>query len=322
MYSTWQLLEDYCKEKFIRHINPIEYLMGQDFQEIMINSWNQIFLEDSTGIRRLPEVFRTKEEYLRFFHLFMAKHNQRLSVDKPIVHFDIASMYRITGINEHLTQDVPILSIRKSAVSAFDEQYFLAQRFFTQAQLDWIVMAVKLRKTIFISGETSSGKTTLLNFMIKQVPMDERLLIIEDTKEVHAPEQMNVVYLRTVESLYQVKEVNTSELVKTSLRMRPDRIILGEIRRDEVVDFLHAINTGHHGSLSTGHGNSPADMIGRLELLLLENGMPHEAVKRYLGMGIDYIIQLSGKRHRRVDQITQIMYKNKEIECHDLVEIC
>lgn len=321
MYSSWQLLEDYCKEKFIRHENPIEQLMGQDFQEIMINSWNQIFLEDARGIRRLPEVFHNKEEYLRFFHLFMAKHNQRLSVDKPIVHFDIASLYRITGINEHLTQDVPILSIRKSAVKAFDEHYFLEQRFFTKAQLDWLVQAVQQRKTIFISGETSSGKTTLLNFMIKQVPAHERLLVIEDTKEVKAPEQMNVVYLRTVESVYQVKEVNTSELVKTSLRMRPDRIILGEIRRDEVVDFLHAINTGHHGSLSTGHGNTPTDMIARLELLLLENGMPHEAVKRYLGHGIDYIIQLSGKKQRRIERIAHVMYRNKEIECHDLDEV-
>lgn len=318
MESTWQLLEQYCREKFIRKENPIETMMKADFQEIMINSWDHIFLEDTLGIHPLSEVFHTKEEYLRFFHLFMAKHNQRLSVDKPIVHFDIASLYRITAINEHLTQDVPVLSIRKSGVRVFDENYFLGQGFFTGQQLHWLKQNVRQRKTIFISGETSSGKTTLLNFMIQLIPQEERLLIIEDTKEVQAPGARNVVYLRTVESVYQVKEVNTSELVKTSLRMRPDRIILGEIRRDEVVDFLHAINTGHHGSLSTGHGNTPRDMLARLELLLLENGMPHEAVKRYLGMGIDYIIQLSGKKQRSIERISSVHYVDREIDCHDL----
>lgn len=319
MSQVWEMLQHYCAEKYIRHLNPIEKLMELDFNELMFNNWQTVFLEDSHGIKQHPAVFYSREDYLRHFHSFLAKHNQRVSIDKPIVHFDLYNVFRVTIVHEHITQTDPLISIRKSSIRFLTRQELLSSGFVTSHEFDLLERLVRERQSIFISGETSSGKTTLLNYLLQSVPSDERLIIIEDTKEIQVTDKSNVVYLRTSEQEFQVKECTTSDLVKASLRMRPDRIILGEIRRDEVIDFLHAINTGHQGSLSTGHGNSPSDMIARLELLLLEAGLPIEAVKRYLGHGIDYIVQLGGKSNRHVETITRIEYRDDLIRCLDVV---
>lgn len=316
--EVWEMLEQYCSEKYIRQKNPIEHLMVGDYNELMINDWQTIYQEDPSGIQLVKTVFYSREDYLRRFHHFLAKHNQRISIDKPIVHFDIDGTYRITVVHEHVTQQDPIISIRKSSIRQLTDQDFLKSQFMSAKQLKLLKILVKERRTIFISGETSSGKTTLVNFLLRSVPSHERLIVIEDTKEIKATSSTNVVYLRTTEQEFQIKELTTSDLVKASLRMRPDRIILGEIRRDEVVDFLHAINTGHHGSISTGHGNSPFDMISRLELLLLEAGLPFEAVKRYLGQGIDFIVQLGGKQRRHIEKITAVTYHDGNIRFDDV----
>lgn len=318
MKQVWDLLAHYCREKYLPQLNPIEQLMALDFNELMINDWQSIYLEDSGGIRPCQAAFYSRADYLRHFHHFLAKHNQRVSIDKPIVHFDLAGTFRISVVHENVTQSDPLISIRKSSIRTFSRQQLLASGFCQAALLSQIEQLVARRKTIFISGETSSGKTTLLNYLLRFVPSHERLIIIEDTKEIQAPDGANAIYLRTTEQEFQVKELTTSDLVKASLRMRPDRIILGEIRRDEVIDFLHAINTGHHGSLSTGHGNSARDMIARLELLLLESGLPYPAVRRYLGQGIDYIIQLGGKVNRRIDRLTRIDYSDNAIRYSDV----
>lgn len=316
--EVWEMLTQYCSEKYIRERNPIERLMDDDYNELMINNWQTIYRETAQGIELVPTVFYSREDYLRHFQHFLAKYNQRISIDKPIVHFDLMGVYRITVVHEHVTQLDPIISIRQSAIRHLSVSDFIDSGFMTQAQLNLLQQLVTDRKTIFISGETSSGKTTLVNFLLRFVPGHERLIIIEDTKEIKATTSTNVVYLRTSEQEFQVKELTTSDLVKASLRMRPDRIILGEIRRDEVVDFLHAINTGHHGSISTGHGNSPHDMISRLELLLLEAGLPFEAVTRYLGQGINYIVQLGGKHRRHIQMISQVTYHDGQIRCHNV----
>ncbi|HHT20676.1 MAG TPA: Flp pilus assembly complex ATPase component TadA [Tissierellia bacterium] len=318
MNQVWEMLQHYCVEKYVKQLNPIEQLMALDFNELMINNWRTIYLEDSSGIRAHEAVFYSREDYLRHFHAFLAKHNQRVSIDKPIVHFDLAGVFRVSIVHENVTQSDPLITIRKSSV-VFRSRQELLSGFATARELTLLEELTAKRETIFISGETSSGKTTLLNYLLQYVPADERLIVIEDTKEIQAKASTNAVYLRTTEQEFQVKELTTSDLVKASLRMRPDRIILGEIRRDEVIDFLHAINTGHHGSLSTGHGNSPQDMVSRLELLLLEAGLPYEAVQRYLGHGIDIIVQLAGKHQRRIDRISRVSYRDGKIRFSDVV---
>lgn len=319
MNEVWESLAHFCSEKYIRQLHPIEQLMQLEFNELMINGWQQIYLEDAQGVRAIDNVFYSAHDYHRHFQSFLAKHNQRVSIDKPIVSFEIAGIYRVTVVHEHVTQADPLLSIRKSSLRFISADELVRGGFARADTLAQLEALVRERYTIFISGETSSGKTTLLNYLLRQVPSDERLIIIEDTREITAPDNKNVVYLRSTQQEYQVKELTTSDLVKASLRLRPDRIILGEIRRDEVVDFLHAINTGHPGSLSTGHGNSAQDMIARLELLLLEAGLPYAAVQRYLGQGIDYIVQLGGKRPRRLESITQIQFCGGQINYVDVV---
>ena len=160
----------------------------------------------------------------------------------------------------------------------------------------------------------------MLNFLLGEIDSKERLVVIEDTREILAPQERNIVYLRSSKAEYQKEEITTGDLVKASLRLRPDRIILGEIRREEVVDFLHAINTGHRGSLCTGHGNSPQDMIHRLEMLLIEAGVPYDATKRYLGRGIDVICFLEGKSKRQLTSICRVDFIDEEVKVNEIHE--
>ncbi len=244
------LIKEFSPESFYKAENKIISILRGEFYEIMINAWNLIYIEDREGMRKLPLLFESHKDYIKEINDFLSITNQRISIDKPIINFDYDSKYRINMIHSSISNDY-VITIRKSHNIVFDENYFLDVGFFTIDELKFLKEIVKNKRTVFISGGTSTGKTTLLKFLLNYIGKNERLIIIEDTKEIVAPEEYNCIYLRTQEGELSVKEVSTSDLVKTSLRMRPDRIILGEIRRDEVVDFLHAINTGHSGWIWT-----------------------------------------------------------------------
>ncbi len=312
-----ELIKRYSPESFYKAKNKIVEIMKREFYEIMINSWDTVYIEDKVGMRILPSVFESDKEYLKELNDFLSITNQRISIDKPIINFDYLAKYRINMIHSSISNNF-VVTIRKSHNIIFNEEYFLSVGFFTHEELAFLKNIVKNKKTLFISGGTSTGKTTLLKFLLNYIDKKERLVIIEDTKEIVVPKGFNAIYLRTQEGELSVKEVSSSDLVKTSLRVRPDRILLGEIRRDEVVDFLHAINTGHKGSISTGHGNSAVDMISRLEILLIEAGIPYEATARYLGRGIDYIVQLSDNTNRMVRSISKISYENGKVVVKDV----
>lgn len=313
----WKLLEHYASEHFIEKSSAFEKLLELDFNELMINGWNEIYLERGSVIERMGRIFYSPEDYRKQLQHFLTKQNERLSVDKPIVDFDVGKNMRVSLINENLSQGEVVVTIRKRREFSLTEELLLETGFFTASQARFLKTCVIAKKTIFISGETSSGKTTLLNFLLQYVAKDERILIIEDTREIQVPQGYNKVFLRTREEEFQVKAISTSDLVKASLRMRPDRIILGEIRREEVVDFLHAISTGHRGSLSTGHGSDPRDMINRLEMLLLEAKVPLHAARGYLGHGIDVIVQLGGKKQRMISSINSVHYDRGEVVLKD-----
>ncbi|WP_459128669.1 CpaF family protein [Guggenheimella bovis] len=315
-----KLLTDYCPEMSVREQNPLEKLLLVEGSEIMINSWNHVYVEEGGKIQRIENVYSSKDNYEKDLYYFLAKYNQRIAIDKPILDFDIENRFRVCVVHSNITQAEPVLSIRKKAEKQFTRERFLQNGFFTEEIATFLEQAVRDRKTIFISGETSSGKTTLLNYLLTFIDPEERLIVIEDTQEIKAPKGSNAIYMRTAEAQYEVKPTTSSDLVKASLRLRPDRIILGEIRRDEIIDYLHAINTGHNGALSTGHGSSAKDMLARLEILLLEANVPYEAVGKYLGGSIDLIVQMSGKKHRKVQTISSIHYVNGKVEIHDLVE--
>lgn len=313
MYNDyWDLLKEFSNESFNKQENKIVSLLKNDFYELMINSMDDVYIEDKYGIRKIENYFKSDDEYYKEISMFLSLANQRISIDKPIINFDFDIKYRVNVIHSSISNNF-IITVRKSASNLFDEKYFLKNGFIKGNELNFLKKTIKNKKTIFISGGTSTGKTTFLKFLMSYFDEKERIVVIEDTKEIVMPKNYNCIYLRTQIGELNIKEVNTSDLVKASLRLRPDRIILGEIRRDEVVDFLHAINTGHQGSISTGHGNSSSDMISRLEILLIEAGIPYEAASRYLGRGIDYIIQLSDKSNRKVSNISKVDYINNKV---------
>lgn len=321
MEKIWiDLLALHGPEIFGSEENVFYRLLKEDFQEIMYNGWDQIYLEDSQGIRRLDGLFTSSRDYENEVAKFLANENQRLSVDRSILNFSLDNSFRVQVLHRHISGNNTILSFRKSSSDRFKLQDFIDTGFINFDQYKLLKDLVRKRKSIFICGETSSGKTTLLNFLLGEIPEEERLVVIEDTREVRAPERRNVVYLKSSHEAYRKEEISAGDLVKASLRLRPDRIILGEIRREEVVDFLHAINTGHKGSICTGHGNSPMDMINRLEMLLLEAGLPYDAARIYLGRGIDIICFLEGKLKRSLKSICEVSYEDGEVKINEICE--
>lgn len=321
MRKKWmQLIEAYAPELLAREENPLSVLLKEDFQEIMLNAWDQVYVETKEGIEKRWGVFQNPQHYEREIALFLAKYNQRLSIDRSILHFAVEGKIRVQVLHRHISDEATIMSFRRSGAGRFSVQDFYESKFMTVSQYILLKKLVSEKKTIFISGETSSGKTTLLNFLLELIPKHERLVVIEDTREIKVSAERNTVYLRTSKAEYQREDISTSDLIKASLRLRPDRIILGEIRREEVVDFLHAINTGHQGSLCTGHGNSPRDMVHRLEMLLMEAGVPYDAAKRYLGRGIDVICHLEGKGRRKIDKICLVEFMRDEVLIREIFE--
>lgn len=320
MDRTWYgLLKEYGPEIFGQRENTFHKLLKEDFIEIMYNGWNQVYLEDLEGIRPIENLFASSKIYEQEVARFLASQNQRLSVDRSILNFSMDNKYRVQVLHQHISGGNTILSFRRSASDRFGLGDFYSSDFLNPDQYELLANLVKKRKTIFICGETSSGKTTLLNFLLGEIDKEERLIVIEDTREVKVPDDRNVVYLRTSLEEYKKEEISAGDLVKASLRLRPDRIILGEIRKDEVVDFLHAINTGHKGSLCTGHGNSPQDMVNRLEMLLMEAGVPYEAASIYLGRGIDVICFLEGKLKRQLRSISKVDYVDGEVVISEIL---
>lgn len=321
MKKSWiKLLQVHAPEIFGKTESVFLKLLHEDFEEIMYNGWNQIYFEDSRGMRKLENLFLDAKDYEREVALFLASQNQRLSVDRSILNFSIGEKYRIQVLHRHISGSETIISFRQSGSGKFTAEDFYKSGFLSKKQHTILRELVQNKRSIFICGETSSGKTTLLNFLLGEIDSGERLVVIEDTREILAPKERNIVYLRSSRAEYQKEEITTGDLVKASLRLRPNRIILGEIRREEVVDFLHAINTGHKGSLCTGHGNSPEDMIHRLEMLLIEAGVPFDATKRYLGRGIDVICFLEGKFKRQLSSICRVDFIEGEVRLNEINE--
>lgn len=321
MKKSWiKLLQVHAPEIFGKTESVFLKLLQEDFEEIMYNGWNQIYFEDSRGMRRLENLFLDAKDYEREVALFLASLNQRLSVDRSILNFSIDEKYRVQVLHRHISGSETIISFRQSGSGKFSAEDFYRSGFLSKKQHQILRELVLNKRSIFICGETSSGKTTLLNFLLSEIDSKERLVVIEDTREILAPQERNIVYLRSSRAEYQKEEITTGDLVKASLRLRPNRIILGEIRREEVVDFLHAINTGHKGSLCTGHGNSPEDMIHRLEMLLIEAGVPYDATKRYLGRGIDVICFLEGKSKRQLKTICRVDFIEGEVRLDEINE--
>lgn len=275
--------------------------------EIMINAHDKIFIEIGGRLYPTDTHFDSEEHLLRFIHHFFARANRPLSVTQPIADLRLEDGSRAHAVIPPASVDSAILNIRKFTGLRPDADALLENRSLSPEALLFLEKAVRERESIFISGGTGSGKTTLLNILSSFIPENERIISIEDSAELQLQNLPNLVRLEAQSGHPSGKgsrRLSISDLIRASLRMRPDRIIVGEVRGKEAVDLLDAMNTGHPGSLSTGHANSCLDMLNRLaNLIQAHSDLPYENILRNLAAGIRIMVHLErspdGQRYVR-----------------------
>ena len=294
--------------------------------EIMINGVEDIFIEQAGKIHRLDKQFSSKEKLEDVVQQIVSKANRIVNEASPIVDTRLEDGSRVNIVLPPVAlNNGPIVTIRKFPEKAIDMGQLIAMNSITEEAARFMEQLVKAGMNIFISGGTGSGKTTFLNILSNAIPKDERIITIEDSAELQIRKIPNLVKLETRNANVEGKNAITiRELIKCALRMRPDRIIVGEVRDAAAIDMLTALNTGHDGSLSTGHENSPEDMLSRLEtLVLMGMDIPLEAVRRQIASAIEIIVHLGRLRDksRRVLQIVEVLQvENRTIVTQPLFE--
>ena len=296
-----------------------ELLENPDITEIMVNGKDNIFYEKSGYIEKWNKHFDSEQKLADIAQRIAAMSNRMVNEACPIVDTRLEDGSRVNIVLPPVAMDGPIITIRKFYDKPLTIDRLIELGSITEEAAHFLEKLVKSRYNIFISGGTGSGKTTFLNVLSDYIPDDERVITIEDSAELQLHNIKNLVRL---EARLANSEGNNAvairDLIKSSLRMRPDRIVVGEVRGAEALDMLQAMNTGHDGSLSTGHSNSPKDMLTRLEtMVLMGMNMPIDAIRTQIASAIDIIVHLARQRDksRKVVQIAEVGdYKNGEIE--------
>ncbi len=304
-----RMLEQILDE--ILGFGPIEPLLKDDtVTEVMVNGPFRVYIE-SKGKLRLSEVtFMNDEHVMRVIERIIAPIGRRVDESKPYEDARLPDGSRVNIIIPPLALNGPVITIRKFPKYRIMPEDYVKFGTATTEMMEFLRACVEARLNIFISGGTGSGKTTLLNIMSGFIPEDERIVTIEDAAELRLV-QDHVVRLESRAANIEGKgAVTIMDLVKNSLRMRPERIVVGEIRGGEALSMLQAMNTGHDGSLSTGHANSPRDMISRLETMCLMAGvdLPARAIKEQIASALDVIVQISRLKDgsRKITNITEV----------------
>lgn len=295
----------------IRKLDIIQELVDDsDVTEIMVNGTDNIFIERKGRLYCWEKCFSDKEKLLSVIQQIVAKSNRVVNESTPIVDARLSNGSRVHVVLPPIALNGPILTIRRFPDKPINMQTLVKMDSISQEAADFLNQLVKAGYNIFISGGTGSGKTTFLNALSEFIPKEERIITIEDSAELQIRGIDNLVSLETRnENVEGCKEISIRDLIKASLRMRPDRIIVGEVRGGEAIDMIQAYNTGHDGSLSTGHANSAGDMLTRLEtMMLMGMSLPLEAIRRQIASGIDIIVHLGRLRDksRRVLEISEV----------------
>ncbi len=296
-----------------------ELLENPDITEIMVNGKDNIFYEKSGYIEKWNKHFDSEQKLADIAQRIAAMSNRMVNEACPIIDTRLEDGSRVNIVLPPVAMDGPVITIRKFYDKPLTIDRLIELGSITEEAAHFLEKLVKSRYNIFISGGTGSGKTTFLNVLSDYIPDDERVITIEDSAELQLHNIKNLVRL---EARMANSEGNNAvairDLIKSSLRMRPDRIIVGEVRGAEALDMLQAMNTGHDGSLSTGHSNSPKDMLTRLEtMVLMGMNMPIDAIRTQIASAIDIIVHLARQRDksRKVVKIAEVGdYKNGEIE--------
>ncbi len=289
-------------------LNP--YQEDEKVSEIMVNGIGNIFIESSGKIMSVPENFDTVEALEEVIRRLAAGVQREINELNPIVDARLPDGSRVNAVYKNVAINGPILTIRKFPKKYITMENLIANGTIPKPAADFLGELVKQGYNILISGGTSSGKTTFLNVLSHYIPENERVIVIEDSAELQIPNIHNIVRLECRNANLQGRgEVTMEQLIKTSLRMRPDRIIVGEIRGKEVLDMIQAMNTGHDGSLCTGHGNSVQGMLRRLEAMFLQaTPFPIEAIRSQIAEAIDIMVHLGRfqQGQRRVLEICEL----------------
>jgi Flp pilus assembly CpaF family ATPase/MinD-like ATPase involved in chromosome partitioning or flagellar assembly len=308
----------------IMGLGPLEELMRDpSVTEIMVNSFDKVYIEKAGKLILTKYKFRNDEQIMQVMKRIVAPLGRRIDESVPLVDARLKDGSRVNGIIPPLAVSGPTLTIRRFSAKPFTDTELIKKGSISQTGVDFLKACVKLRKDIIISGGTGTGKTTFLNMLSNYIPEDERIVTVEDTAELRL-QQEHWVRLESKPANIEGKgEVGIRELVKNCLRMRPDRIIVGEVRSAEALDMLQAMNTGHEGSLATIHANTPRDALTRMETMCLMAGadLPVWALREMIASAVHMIVQLTrfSDGTRKITAITEITGREEnQILIHDL----
>ncbi len=304
-----RMLEQITDE--ILGLGPLEPLLRDEtITEVMVNGPQQVYIEREGRLELTNVTFQNDEHVMKIIQRIIAPIGRRVDESSPMVDARLADGSRVNAVIPPLSLVGPVITIRKFAATPYTVEDLIRFGTATPEMFEFLEACVKARLNIFVSGGTGSGKTTELNILSSFIPDDERIVTIEDAAELQL-RQEHVITLESRPSNIEGKgAVPIRELVRNALRMRPDRIIVGECRSGEALDMLQAMNTGHDGSMSTGHANSPRDMLSRLETMVLMAGMdlPLRAIREQIASAVDLIVHQNRLKDgsRKIVNITEV----------------
>jgi pilus assembly protein CpaF len=306
------------RERVIREVQhelfglgPLEPLLADPtVSDILVNSYARIYIERRGKLERTSVAFKDDEHLMRVIERIVSSVGRRIDESSPMVDARLADGSRVNAIIPPLSIDGPVLSIRRFGAEPLRMNALIENRALTREIAEMLDMCVKARLNVLISGGTGAGKTTLLNALSAYIPEDERIVTIEDSAELQL-QQPHVVRLETRPPNIEGRgEVTQRDLVRNALRMRPDRIVIGEVRGGEAIDMLQAMNTGHDGSLTTIHANTPRDALARIETMIQMTGMrlSDRAMRQQVASALDLVVQAArlSDGSRRITSISEI----------------
>lgn len=335
-----QLIIGYSKEHFmglkemvqlrqelfysVRKLDVLQELVDDNsVTEIMVNGPQQIFVERGGELTLWDKEFTSQEKLEDVIQQIVGRCNRVVNESSPIVDARLDNGSRVNVVVQPVALNGPIMTIRRFPDKPITMDKLIQLGSLTAECADFLKKLIAARYSIVIGGGTNSGKTTFLNALSNYIPSDERVITIEDNAELQIQGVSNLVRLEAkMSNMEGLSSITIRDLIKTALRMRPDRIVVGEVRGAEAVDMLQALNTGHDGSLSTAHANSSADMLSRLEtMVLMGMDLPLEAIRRQIASGIDILIHLGRlkDKSRKLLEISEVLsYEKGEIQLQSL----
>ncbi len=313
LYEPIEEKEDLIVKLFneFRRLGKLQPLLDDDdITEIMINGEDQVYVERYGSIEKIDLAFESHDEIFHLIQKIVNMMDRKVNEKHPICDVRLHDGSRVNIVLSPIAVKGPTLTIRKFPKSRLTRKDIIENQTIDHESMDFLEALVKKKYNLFISGGTSSGKTTLLNILSDAIPESERIITIEDSAELQLTAINNLVSLEARVSTDHHHHVSIRDLIKSSLRMRPDRIIVGEVRGEETIDMLQGMNTGHDGSISTGHSNTTQDMLFRLETMVLSGmNIPLMAIRQQISSALDIMIHIQKIKDigRRVVEISEIV---------------